>query len=205
MDQEDAMREQMEETRTSLTEKLETLERQVAGTVRGATAAVAEKAEAVREAVENTVSSVKDTLCQGAATVRDMADVRGHVERHPWAMLAGSVAVGYVTAALVERGLRRHPHPAHPFAAPGSLAEANGRKAAPEHTLLGGLFAKFGPEISKLKNIALSALFEAVREKVMEATPEEFAPSLQSFFDSVGEKITGERPSAVPASQSQTL
>ena len=43
MEQEDLIREQMEDTRTSLTEKLETLEKQVAGTVLGTTSNLAEK------------------------------------------------------------------------------------------------------------------------------------------------------------------
>jgi len=212
MDQEDAIRDQMGETRSSLTDKLETLEKQVGGTVLGATSAVAEKVEAVKESVQetvatltgtvqDTVTTVKETLHKGVTTFRHFFDVRGHVARHPWPMVAGSIAVGFTAGVLIQRRRRSH-HLSHALAAPGSLSEGNGRKASSSgQTLMGSLFAKFGPEITKLKSVALGALFGAVREKVMKAAPEEFSPALHSFFDSMGEKITGERPSAAQSNQ----
>ena len=71
MENEDLIRKKMEETRTSLTEKLETLEEQVAGTVQGATAAVSDTVETVKDSVEETVSTVKDTVQETVGTVKD--------------------------------------------------------------------------------------------------------------------------------------
>jgi len=69
MENEDLIREQMTDTRTSMTEKLEQLEEKVAGTVTGATGAVQDTVEAVKEtvlgakdAVTGTVEAVKDTV-----------------------------------------------------------------------------------------------------------------------------------------------
>ena len=70
MENEDVIREQMEDTRTSLTEKLETLESQVASTVQGATTNVAETVEAVKETVE----AVKDTVQQTVTTVKESVE-----------------------------------------------------------------------------------------------------------------------------------
>jgi len=104
MENEDVIRDQMEDTRTSLTEKLETLEKKVVSTVDSATTNVAETVESVKETVQETVSTVKDTvqdtICavkdsvkEGVGAVKDVFDVSRHVERHPWLMIGGSVAL----------------------------------------------------------------------------------------------------------------
>jgi ElaB/YqjD/DUF883 family membrane-anchored ribosome-binding protein len=92
----EVIRQQMEETRTSLAEKLETLEQQVVGTVQGATTAVADTVESVKDAVQETVSTVQES-------VHDALDLSRHVERHPWAMVGGSVALGYLAGRLLGR------------------------------------------------------------------------------------------------------
>ncbi len=107
MENEEVIRKQMEETRTSLTEKLETLENKVADTVCSATAAVNETVSNVKETVEETVSAVKEgvkesvgtvkeTIQGGVSTVKDWFDLPAHVEAHPWIMMAGCVGLGYL-------------------------------------------------------------------------------------------------------------
>jgi phosphate uptake regulator len=72
-DSPEVIRLQMEETRASLSEKLETLEQQVVGTVQDARAAVTDTVETVKEAVHETVETVKDTF-----------DIGAQMQRHPW-------------------------------------------------------------------------------------------------------------------------
>src|SRR5262245_5136733 len=91
----DVIRQQIDETRSSLTEKLETLEGQVRGTVREAKASVEDTIESVKASVQHSVASVKRTF-----------DVRYQTERHPWAMVGGSVVAGFVIGSLVA-GRRR--------------------------------------------------------------------------------------------------
>ena len=74
----DQIREQIEDTRSALTAKLETLEQGVKETVCEAKAAVTDTIENVKETVKGTVETVKDTL-----------DIRGYVQEYPWPMLAG--------------------------------------------------------------------------------------------------------------------
>src|ERR1700681_3970542 len=81
----EVIKHQMEETRTSLTDKLETLENQVVETVQETTTAVADTVENVKEAVQETVN------------------LRHQVERHPWPMLGLSVATGYLAGRLFNR------------------------------------------------------------------------------------------------------
>ena len=78
---------QMEDTRTSLQDKLESLEQHVTDTMHNATDAVTDTVDSVRGAVQDTVDSVKDTF-----------DVRHQVERHPWTMFLGAALVGFVGA-----------------------------------------------------------------------------------------------------------
>src|ERR1043165_10251918 len=76
----DVTRAEMHDTRASITEQLQTLEQQVVDSVQGTATAVEQTAEAVHETVEN----VKDTF-----------DLRLQVRLHPWAMVGGSIALGY--------------------------------------------------------------------------------------------------------------
>ena len=87
---------QMHDTRSSLADKLENLERQVTDTVQTAASAVTDTVASVKDAVHDTVATVKDSVQSGVASVKDSFDIPAHVERHPWAMMAGSVAVGYL-------------------------------------------------------------------------------------------------------------
>src|SRR5262249_60811224 len=88
----EVIRQQMQETRTALTEKLEALEHQVVETVQGARSAVTDTVESVRGAVHDTVCTVKETF-----------DLNRQVERHPWAMVGGSFALGYVSGRLLKQ------------------------------------------------------------------------------------------------------
>ena len=97
------IRQQMTETRTALTEKLETLEEEVASKVKGTTETVAETVETVKEAVEGTVHTVKETVENTVETVKDTFDVNRQVERHPWMMFGGAVLLGFVGGRLVRQ------------------------------------------------------------------------------------------------------
>lgn len=88
----EAIKHQMDETRHALAEKLGMLEHQVADTVQGAVDTV----ENVKRSVESTVQTVKDSVRDTVETVQDTLDVRRQVDRHPWAMMAGAVALGYL-------------------------------------------------------------------------------------------------------------
>ena len=91
-----AIRQQMDETRSALTDKLGRLEQQVVDTVQGAVGQV----ENVKNAVESTVQNVKDTVRETVESVQDTLDLRKQVDRHPWTMMAGACAVGYIGGML---------------------------------------------------------------------------------------------------------
>jgi hypothetical protein len=101
-------------TRSAMTEKLEMLSERVLETVEGAQASVEEIVENVRDTVDTTVAAVKQTV-EGAqtsveeivenvkgtveetvATVQRTFDLHHQMEQHPWLLCGGAVLVGYL-------------------------------------------------------------------------------------------------------------
>jgi ElaB/YqjD/DUF883 family membrane-anchored ribosome-binding protein len=116
-DEPEVIRQQMEATRTGLTQKIEALETQVVGTVQNTTQAVSETVETVKDAVQETVSAVKETVSDTVGTVKEtMADtvdsvkealdLRGYVEQYPWASFGTAVAAGFVGGLMIESSQR---------------------------------------------------------------------------------------------------
>jgi len=95
------IRQQMLETRTALSEKLGALQEQVLATVEGTTQKVTETVQTVQEAVQDTVSTVSESVQGTVDTVKKTFDVSEHMQRNPWLMLGGAVAVGYVGGRLL--------------------------------------------------------------------------------------------------------
>jgi len=212
MEDEDVIREQMEETRTSLTDKLETLEQQVVGTAQAATSAVTDTVEAVKETVQEAVASVQETVAnvketvqetvcavkgsmeEGVAKVKGLVDIPAHVDSHPWLMTAGSVALGFILGRFLAK---QSPPPQQPLAAglAKSHASPNGglrdEKKSPNGAGGFSLLDTFGPEIAQLRGIALGALMGTVREMIVKSVPEQFAGQLKEMMDNVTEKIGG--------------
>jgi hypothetical protein len=189
-DSPEVIRQQMEETRASLSEKLETLEQQVVGTVQGA-----------RQSVADTVQSVKDAF-----------DVKLQVQRHPWPMLAGSVAVGFATGAVMERMIpdarcSTEPADLHPHRWPtiGDVgisdrpAREELRQQPPPHAelhaksdWLQSLAQEFGPELSKMKGLAVGAAMSVLREMLAQSMPAQLKPQVADVVDNITVKLGGE-------------
>ncbi len=200
-------RQQMEETRSSLSDKLESLEQQVVDTVQGATSAVSDTVDNVKDAVEGTVKSVQDTL-----------NLRRQVRRHPWGMMLGSVALGYVGGYFLFKSGKPQPAtngwkslPASPES-PRTTARLNGvaprprsmeraaegealREGSPGPSEPGWLRAasnQFEPEIARLKGMAIGAVLNVVRDLIARSVSGQLNPELAEVLDSVKAKLSGE-------------
>jgi hypothetical protein len=160
----EVIRRQIEQTRSSLTEKLETLEAQVKETV---------------EAVTSTVSSVKRAI-----------DVERQVREHPFGMTGGALlvglAAGYVLTA--RRGPALPRHWSAPPQAPERLTVGNG---AARPGLLAGLLEPFGQEIDKLKATAIGMVFGAARDLLKDQLPPALAGNVEELIDGVTRKAGG--------------
>jgi hypothetical protein len=182
---------QMEETRTSLTEKIEQLEKQVAETVHGAASAVTETVENVKESVKETVDTVKDAF-----------NLSHQVERHPWAMFGGSVALGYLGAVLTSRPAESR-HRANGYAAASDLQMVSARdngaaEAAPRRGLLESVGETFGTEIDKLKELAIGVAAGVLRDTLTSELSETIRPQLAEVIDDITIKLGG-KPLPKPA------
>ncbi len=170
--QPDVIRQQIEETRSSLTEKLETLEAEVKGTVQSA-----------KETVQETISNVKQTVETAKETVKRTFDVRYQVDRHPWAMLGLSAVSGVVAGALlggrltpgrrVARGMSEASGEA-PLRTESSPASAWSRLTHSEPGtpgFLDRLAGQVGDELEKAKELAITTLAGVVGDVARRSIP----------------------------------
>lgn len=210
----EVIRHNMEETRASLADKLETLENQVVETVQGATSAMADTVDSVKLAVQDTVDSVKETVEDTVHSVRNTFDLERQMHRHPWAVLGGSMAVGYIVGHLVSN--RRH-HWSDDGYYPGSrmtravetglsgLAESPPASQAPvakagagatalaeSASWLADVAKPFEPELQKLKGLAIGSLMGLVRNVVIDAMPPGLKPQVGEVLDSFTTKLGGQ-------------
>jgi len=210
----DEIRHQIEETRSSLTEKLETLEHEVKETVRGATDAVVGTVQSVRSTVESTVEAVKGTVESTLESVRRTFDVERQVENHPWTMVGGSIALGYLVGSLAPRRRPSYVSGGYDTADTGwsppeqsrgsdrfeeareTLADTS--RAQPEggwpqkKSFMSQIMQEFAPEIDQVKKLAIGAAIGLVRDALKDAIPENLSPQVTRIVDSVTSKLGGE-------------
>jgi len=212
----EVIRQHMEETRTALQDKLETLEQHVTQTVQGAADAATETVQSVKDAVQETVATVKDTVQDTVVTVKRTFDLNAHVQQHPWAMFVGAVAAGYVATRLlaparaVEASTAPAAMPAAPAVidistpAPSSGKHRNGKhhEAPREKTgFLAAASKRYGEELTKLQNLAVGMLGAVVREVLTSAAAPPVAERITEILDGVTEKMGG-KPIRGPLFQS---
>jgi hypothetical protein len=180
------IRQNIEETRSELTRKIGALEQEVVGTV-----------ENVKDKVETTVENVKDTIQSTLESVKETFDVRLQTQRHPWAMVGGCVFAGYVVGSALPSTRRSATRTAStPAQAAASLSEwgqsEGGWPAEPRRrSFLSGLVAQFGPEIQKLKGMAVGAVGTVIQEMIKDRIPAGLAPHVQNVINDVTHKLGG--------------
>jgi len=195
------IRDQMQETRTALTEKLDTLQQKVADTVGSITTPVTETVETVKEAVSETVESVKDTVSETVESVKETFDIPRQVQRHPWTFVFGSVAAGFVLGRLFPLGGRGH-RPAGVVVRDSRLAgmvesEHNGAPPArePEKKAepgpLSALGEAFSGEMDKLKSLGISIGVGLLRDMLTQSLHGEIGERLKEWANGMTEKLGG--------------
>src|SRR3978361_1592779 len=123
----EVIEQQMQETRDSLTQKVNALETQVVDTLQNATTSVSDIVDQVKTAVPETLAGMKDTLSEVKASVRESLDVSQHTRERPWAMVGGAAALGFIAGMVLFR--RKYSSPA-PTAQPqhfGASMPASGQ------------------------------------------------------------------------------
>jgi ElaB/YqjD/DUF883 family membrane-anchored ribosome-binding protein len=216
----EVIRDQMEETRNNLSDKIEQLEKQVVDTVQDATNAVSDAmqgakdmvesvkgsvegtVESVKGAVEGTVDSVNQTMHDTVESVKQTFDLPRQVEHHPWLMMGGAVAVGFVAGRLLAdapqaaRTTRRLAESLRPTAqrftnAAATTAGAVSAAATTAGSLFSTLESMFGPEMTKVKELAIGAALGLIRDTAVQAAPETMREQVREIIDGFTSKLGG--------------
>jgi len=222
-DDTEVIKQQMAQTRESLAVKVEALENKVIGTVQNATDTVSSAVESVSETVASvqdrvseTVASVQDTVSGTVASVKEGVadtvdavkgafDISGHVQRHPWAMMGCSIAVGFVGALLVPppRRERRDMHlpqwlGGRPEALPPPQIGTQPQPVRHEPGWFDEMIERFEPALDKLKELAIGATTGMVGEMILKNVPQHLHADVSSVIDQFTNAIGG-KPTPHPA------
>jgi ElaB/YqjD/DUF883 family membrane-anchored ribosome-binding protein len=213
------IRHHIDETRCELTEKLEALEQKVKDTFADAKSAVVDTAETVKHSVDSTMQAVKGTVHDTVDSVKDALDLGRQVQRHPWTMLAGSVAAGYVLSRLmfqqpsVNGAVTRSSVEASPpqpvgrrlpdFNSMGIVSPPNSAAVAeprmPNQSWFSEVTEKFAPEMQKVKGLGIGALMALARDAIKQSVEPPLGLELERVIDRVTTKLGGVPLSNFPA------
>ncbi|HTU91080.1 MAG TPA: hypothetical protein VMF69_13465 [Gemmataceae bacterium] len=198
----DLIKQQMGQTRASLSEKLQTLENKVVATVSSTTETVSRTVNEVGATVCETAQNVRGAMNDTMSSVRDALDVSRQFHRHPWLMVGGSVAAGYVGGVILdnlEQG--RLPSLSSVAAAAEHLLPQGSevRQAiAPEQPVhrrapafLQSLAETFAPELDKLKAAAVGLAFGLLRDKISGSVPPQMREDFTEMMDRLTAKLGG--------------
>jgi ElaB/YqjD/DUF883 family membrane-anchored ribosome-binding protein len=200
------IRQNMARTRESLRNKLDTLEDRTLGVVRETTETVTHVAEQVTDTVESARKAVKKTVKKSVRAL----DLTRHVEEHPWAIMGGAVATGFLASWLVARATSsardrqgrfydmfpgQEPYAGGPYPAatyPAGIERTE--QPAPEPARpnwLSSLAQTFAPQLDSLKQLAVGAAIATVRDMAMRSVPGPWTGELSKVFDGLAEKLGG--------------
>jgi len=201
-DHPEVIRQQMEETRSHLAEKLEALEDQVTDTVQTTTEAVTETVENVKETVEKvseTAENVTDAVKETVESVGETFNLWTQADRHPWLVLGGSVLVGFLGAQLFggsnresngEQAYQPPPSPSwggtQPASTPAPAHAEQHREAAPQQK------SWFWDELGRLKGLAVGAVMGLVRDMSKRVVPDAISNRVSEEIDRVTTQLGGE-------------
>jgi ElaB/YqjD/DUF883 family membrane-anchored ribosome-binding protein len=205
MDQKpDVIRQQIEQTRESLTDKLETLEGQVRQTISSVSSTVGQTVENVKSKVEDTVQAVSSAVEHTVDSVKRTFDIPYQVRRHPYLMTGGALALGAALGYLLagrQRRPRRRPRaewvPSYtpPAPAPAEAYEEPrqaGRGASSRPGFFTGLLEPLAGEFDKIKATAIGAFLGLARDAAVRWVPPSLAPKIEEIINDVTRRAGGE-------------
>jgi hypothetical protein len=178
--QPEVIREQIETTRESLVNKLETLENQVKETVGTVTSTVENTVENVRSKVEGAVEAVSSTVKTTVEGVKKTFDIPYHTRRHPHAMAGGAFALGTLLGWMT---MRRSWYTPEPYWPEGPEAEPVRREAHARRSWFANVLTPLTEEVDKIKATGLGVVFGVVRDALQQAAPESIAPRVGEIID----------------------
>jgi len=202
---------EMEETRSSLTDKLEALETKVTEKVVQPVADAVEKATDVAsdivETVKDTVHTVSDKVEETTKAVVSAFDIQSHMERHPWLVFGIAATTGCMVGSFLGRRSSRAgaPQESSTWSRPKHVRGTNGaahhmeasplRRAPKKETSEQESWIK--EQMRHLGKLALSALMSSIRDLAKRSVPgplgDRIGAEVESMTTSLGaEPIQGD-------------
>lgn len=175
-DRTEVIKQEMEEKRADLTDKLQNLERKVADELLSVKDTVTESVENV---TENVTESVTDTI----KSVKEAFDITGYVREHPWLSVGGAVIAGYLA----------HEFLTHNTPVLSGGVSGNGRPQTNQglFSFLGG---RFGDELQSLERYAARAAIGLVGQAVKGAAPGEAGSIIGQVVDRLSSALEDPNP-----------
>jgi len=203
----EVIRDEMEQTRANLAEKLGALESQVRETVSGAS-----------EAVSSTVAGVKgvvSTVSETVESVTETFNVSKQVEQHPWMAMGAAVATGFVIAQVLGRsdGKAAAPParelPPQPVAGTAAVAAPRQAEQPAEpkkesglwHSLESMLPGVMSTMVGSLGELAVGSLMGVIRELASHGLPKEWHGDMTRLIDQVTTQLGGKPLDAARSGQ----
>jgi len=187
------IRQQMFDTRSALTDKLEALEEQVAAKVKDTTDSVVETVETVKDAVHDTVQTVSNTVDRTVESVKETFDLSRHFEEHPYMMLGGAVLAGFIGGRLLER-LTPPPVPLGYLPDPKLAVSQRDHQTPPPRPETGRnseMVEALRPAMSKLKELAIGVTASLIGEMVTKSIPEGLHHDVGEVMDDITRALGG--------------
>lgn len=184
----ETIRHRIDETRSSITEKLEALEEQVIGTVQDARETVEDTIHHAKETVQETIENVRSSVEGTMQSVQRTFDMKYQVEQHPWPMMGVSFLAGAAGAVLYDN-LRGRSGSDFAYRPPELRSEHVPQQAAlqPDGP---GWKDTFREEIDKVKGVAVGYLMALARDWAKLNFPD-LAPQIDDFMHGATEKLGG--------------
>jgi len=194
------IRQQMVDTRSALSDKLEALQEQVLGTVEGTTRSVTDTVQTVQEAVQDTVSTVSETVTETVDSVKKSLDVTELVREHPWLAVGGAVALGYVGGRLLEDGAVLSSTVGSLSSVLGMVASSGTNGPTNGHAATAGPGAgqMVGDILQQLQGMALGTLAGIVTDMIRPNVPEAFRGHLDELSRDLTSKFGGPTQGSSP-------
>jgi ElaB/YqjD/DUF883 family membrane-anchored ribosome-binding protein len=176
-------------TASAAGDSFQKLHEEFASVVHTTTSAACEAVEAIKDTLESATAGIKDA----AQSVSQAVDLHRQVQEHPWLVVGGSIALGFLAAQLLEgteQAVSASPQMRSPPAQPSSQeagdgeargapsAESTSRESAGLGKSLGGLTTWLGEQLNEAKGFATTAIMNYVHSLV--------AHGLDTLQDQVG-------------------
>jgi ElaB/YqjD/DUF883 family membrane-anchored ribosome-binding protein len=195
-DELEVIRDQMEETRASLADKIEALENQVLGTVHTATDTVTSAVEGAKEVVSSVTEGAKevvDKVSETVETVKEKLSVSRYVEQYPWASLGVAVAAGFAAGQLLPsaRSLTTSRAGTYSAASAASAYQPQPAQTAQSGAWSGALKGVWETAATTVEGLAVGTLMSAIKELVARNLPHEWQGELTRMVDDMTTRLGG--------------